>query len=204
MTWKASDPATPTARSWPRCRDAESRGLDVEAVFPKLVAARTLDDADDLAAVLHGRVDRWATAAGSRRQAVNQLIAGLIPRATGITDPDMAQALTERDRAWNSERDTSPNTPRPPPRLGPAARQPTPEPSRPRSLARGSVHRRRVPGPLGIGNDHRPLGTENAVKSVEGSATATEPKPPSKSLYVLGARPARLPRSASSCPGQGS
>ena len=30
-------------------RDADSRELDVEAVFPKLVAARTLDAAEDLA-----------------------------------------------------------------------------------------------------------------------------------------------------------
>ena len=36
-------------------RDADSRELDVEAAFPKLVAARTLDDAEDLAA-LTGRM----------------------------------------------------------------------------------------------------------------------------------------------------
>jgi hypothetical protein len=42
-------------------------------------------------------VDRWATEAGSRRQGATNFIAGLIPRATGISDPDMARALTERD-----------------------------------------------------------------------------------------------------------
>jgi len=34
-----------------------------------------------------------------RRQAATNLIAGLIPRAAGITDPDMVRALNERDKA---------------------------------------------------------------------------------------------------------
>ena len=68
-------------------------------MFPRLVASRGLADADDVAAVLHGRVDRWAAAAGSRRQAATDLIAGLIPRAKGVADEDMAKALRERDDA---------------------------------------------------------------------------------------------------------
>ena len=80
-------------------RYAEARGLDVEESFPKLVAARSLSDADDPASVLHGRVDRWVEAAGSKRQTGTGLIAGLIPRAVGSSDPDMAKALHERDRA---------------------------------------------------------------------------------------------------------
>ena len=80
-------------------RDAEARELDIEATFPRLVAGRTLEDAEDVAAVLHGRVDRWTQAAGGRRQARANLIAGLVPRAQGVTDPDMAIALAERDRA---------------------------------------------------------------------------------------------------------
>ena len=59
-------------------RDAEARGLDVEGAFPKLVAVRSLDDAEDPAAILHGRVDRWVRAAGSKRRASTNLIAGLI------------------------------------------------------------------------------------------------------------------------------
>ena len=62
-------------------REAEARGLDVEAAFPQLVARRSLADAADVAAVLHGRVDRWAQAAGGRRRMAGNLIAGLIPRA---------------------------------------------------------------------------------------------------------------------------
>ncbi len=50
-------------------RDAEANGIDLEETLPKLVAARSLDDAADLAAVIRDRVDRWAQAAGPRRRA---------------------------------------------------------------------------------------------------------------------------------------
>jgi conjugative relaxase-like TrwC/TraI family protein len=80
-------------------RDAEARGLDVEAALPKLVTGKSLADAVDVAAVLHSRVDRWSQAAGGRRRHTGHLIAGLIPRAQGVTDPEMARALTERDHA---------------------------------------------------------------------------------------------------------
>ena len=80
-------------------RDAEARGLDVEAALPQLVAGKSLADATDVASVLHSRVDRWSHAAGGRRRHTGQLIAGLIPRAQGVTDPDMARALAERDHA---------------------------------------------------------------------------------------------------------
>jgi hypothetical protein len=80
-------------------RDAESRGLDVEQAFPRLVAIRPLDDAEDPAAVLRDRVDRWAQVVGSSRRASTNLIAGLIPRAVGLTDRDMARGLEEREEA---------------------------------------------------------------------------------------------------------
>jgi hypothetical protein len=80
-------------------RDAEVHGLDVEETLPRLVATRSLDDADDLAAVIRDRVDRWAQDGGSRRQAGSGLIAGLIPRAVGVTDTDMARGLHERAEA---------------------------------------------------------------------------------------------------------
>jgi hypothetical protein len=80
-------------------RDAETNGLDVEETLPRLVAARSLDDADDLAAVIRDRVDRWAQVAGSRPQAGPNLIAGLIPRAVGVADTDVARGLQERAEA---------------------------------------------------------------------------------------------------------
>jgi hypothetical protein len=52
-----------------------------------------------VASVLHGRVDRWSQAAGGRRRQTEHLIAGLIPRVQGVSDPDMARALAEREYA---------------------------------------------------------------------------------------------------------
>ncbi|MGA2531184.1 MAG: AAA family ATPase, partial [Acidimicrobiales bacterium] len=80
-------------------RDAEARGLDLEESLPGLVAARSLDGAEDLAAVIRDRIERWADATGSRRRAGSGLIAGLIPRAVGVTDTDMARGLQERAEA---------------------------------------------------------------------------------------------------------
>ena len=79
-------------------RRAEANHHDVDALLPRLVDARGLDDADDVAAVLHHRV---ATAtvrpAGSgRTRKAPRLIAGLIPEATGTMTDDMRRALHER------------------------------------------------------------------------------------------------------------
>ncbi|MDA8310712.1 MAG: relaxase domain-containing protein [Actinomycetota bacterium] len=81
--------------------DAQARGLDIDAALPRLVAGCGLDDADDLAAVLHHRVERWSTAAGGQHRTAD-LIAGLIPRAKGVTDPELATALAERDLAMRT------------------------------------------------------------------------------------------------------
>ncbi|MDA8312129.1 MAG: relaxase domain-containing protein [Actinomycetota bacterium] len=78
---------------------AEARGLDIETAFPLLVAGRSLDDVDDIAAVLHRRVERWPDAAGDRRWRSEDLIAGLIPRAKRVNDAELARALAERDLA---------------------------------------------------------------------------------------------------------
>jgi conjugative relaxase-like TrwC/TraI family protein len=80
-------------------RTAEARGLDIETVFPKLVQGRPLTDAADIASVLHGRTDRWIAASGGRRRAATNLIAGIIPAALGISDPDLHRALAERQNA---------------------------------------------------------------------------------------------------------
>jgi hypothetical protein len=80
-------------------QEAEARGLPVETALPRLVRGRTFEDADDVAAVLHGRVQRWLQSAGTPRTRAANLIAGLVPRATNISDPDMARGLWERDQA---------------------------------------------------------------------------------------------------------
>lgn len=78
---------------------AEARGLDIEEAFPRLVQGRSLAGASDAASVLHGRIDKWVHSAGSRRSTSDHLIGGLVPRATGVDDPDMADALADRERA---------------------------------------------------------------------------------------------------------
>jgi conjugative relaxase-like TrwC/TraI family protein len=79
-------------------REAEARGLEISVGLPRLVAARSLEGAADLAAVLHSRVDRWMrTAAPSSKSA--DLVVGLFPRASGVKDAGMASALEERAEA---------------------------------------------------------------------------------------------------------
>jgi len=77
-------------------REAEALGLDVEQGLPRLVNGRTLSSADDVFAVLHGRVDRWIQASGPPRRAPADRIVGLFPRLGGVTDLDMARALDDR------------------------------------------------------------------------------------------------------------
>jgi hypothetical protein len=45
-------------------RDAENRGFDVDTELPMLVAGRSFDDAEDVASVLHYRIDRYVTGVG--------------------------------------------------------------------------------------------------------------------------------------------
>ncbi len=79
-------------------RRAEANRYDLDDLLPRLVAARGFSDADDIASVLHHRVARATTrpaGSGRTRQAA-QLIAGLIPYAAGVTDPEMHRTLVER------------------------------------------------------------------------------------------------------------
>ena len=68
----------------------------MEQGLARLVNGRTLSSADDVAAVLHGRVDRWIAASGPQRRVSADRIVGLFPRLAGVTDPDMARALDDR------------------------------------------------------------------------------------------------------------
>lgn len=140
----------------------------MEAVFPKLIAARSLADAEDPAAVMHARVDRWVAAAGSKRQATTNLIAGLVPRAAGVTDPDMARALDERDqamerRAQELARQAIESGQVWVRRLGSAPADPTARQGWMQAVCTVAAYRDR----WGIGADHRPLGSESAVRTIE-------------------------------------
>ncbi|NMM23846.1 MAG: relaxase domain-containing protein [Phycicoccus sp.] len=75
-------------------REAESYGLDLGRALPALVQGRALSDADDIAAVIHGRVTKWVKAAGAGRH--TDSVGGIGPAAVGVTDADMEQALQER------------------------------------------------------------------------------------------------------------
>ncbi|WP_260283201.1 hypothetical protein [Propionibacterium freudenreichii] len=80
-------------------RRAEANHHDVDTLLPRLVRARGFGDADDIAAVLHGRLAKATTrpAGSGRNRRAPRLIAGLIPEATGTMTPDMRRALDERD-----------------------------------------------------------------------------------------------------------
>ena len=77
-------------------RDAENRGFDVDTELPPLVTGRTFGDADDVASVLHYRIDRYVTGVGYPSPLASELVAGIFPRPGGITDSDVAFALDDR------------------------------------------------------------------------------------------------------------
>jgi len=83
-------------------REAEAHGLNVDSTLPHLVSGQPFDGASDVASVLHGRVDRWTETSRTRRLIPDNYVAGLIPRAQGVTDPEMVQALTERHLAMEA------------------------------------------------------------------------------------------------------
>lgn len=88
-------------------RRAEANHHNVETLLPRLVRARGFGDADDIAAVLHYRVARaTARPAGSgRSRKAPRLIAGLIPHADGVLDPEMRAALGEREALMEARAD---------------------------------------------------------------------------------------------------
>ncbi|WP_460681936.1 hypothetical protein [Nesterenkonia populi] len=93
-------------------RRAEANHHNPEILLPRLVAAKGLEDADDVAAVLHHRVARTtARPAGSgRTRKPSRLIAGLVPAAEGPMDQEMRQALEERRDLIETRATTIPET----------------------------------------------------------------------------------------------
>jgi hypothetical protein len=149
-------------------RDADSRGLDVEQSFPKLVASRSLAGAEDPASVLHGRVQRWAHAAGPKRRGGSNLVAGLIPRAAGVSDADMARALVERDQAMERRARELAELAieRGDPWLRMLGEPPNDPPTRRqwmRDVSTVAAYRDR----WAIADDHLPLGSDSAVTAIE-------------------------------------
>lgn len=79
-------------------RRAEANHHNIDALMPRLVAARGFGDADDIASVLHHRLARATErpAGSGRTRKAPRLIAGLIPEATGPMSTEMRKALTDR------------------------------------------------------------------------------------------------------------
>jgi hypothetical protein len=77
-------------------RDAQNRDFDVDTELPMLVLGRSFGDADDVARVLHYRIDRYVAALGYPSPPASELVAGIFPRPSGISDPDVAVALNDR------------------------------------------------------------------------------------------------------------
>jgi len=86
-------------------RRLEADGHDIDDLLPRVIGGGGIDDARDLGSLLRYRLQKiTAIYPPSQRRAAG-LIAGLIPRATGITDPDMRQALVEREQLMQQRLD---------------------------------------------------------------------------------------------------
>ncbi|TFC87466.1 MobF family relaxase [Cryobacterium sp. TMT4-31] len=79
-------------------RRAEAHYLDVESLVARAVAARGIEEAEDVAAVLCSRITTAVAgdARPTRALRTPRLIAGLIPKAIGPMTMEMRQALDER------------------------------------------------------------------------------------------------------------
>jgi hypothetical protein len=118
--------------------------------------------------VLHKRVERFIDAGGSRRTGRANLIGGLIPRALGVTDPDLARALEERDqalegRAWTLAQDAVISRAPWLHQLGERPDDGAAQKQWLRAICAVAAYRDR----WNIGDDHRPLGADDAITSGE-------------------------------------
>ncbi|MGO1790668.1 MAG: MobF family relaxase [Micrococcaceae bacterium] len=85
-------------------RRLEADGHDIDDLLPRIIRAGGLDGVDDLGSLLRYRVQKVAATYRPSARRVS-LIAGLIPRATGITDSAMQQALQEREQLMQQRLD---------------------------------------------------------------------------------------------------
>ena len=76
-------------------RRAESDHHDIEKLLPILVARRSLDDAEDIGAVLISRVQKAVQPKQGQGRPSPKLVVGLIPVADGPMSPEMAKVLSD-------------------------------------------------------------------------------------------------------------
>jgi conjugative relaxase-like TrwC/TraI family protein len=79
-------------------RDAEERSLDAKDALSQLATLPISSDQDP-AAVLRARLRCSEQATGGRWAPRQDLVAGLVPRATDIDDEDLAKAIRQREQA---------------------------------------------------------------------------------------------------------
>lgn len=78
-------------------RRLEADGHDIDDLLPRIISAGNLDGVDDLGSLLRYRIQKITTLYPLSGFRAAGLIAGLVPRATRVTDPAMRQALAERE-----------------------------------------------------------------------------------------------------------
>ncbi|TCN27659.1 hypothetical protein EV644_110250 [Kribbella orskensis] len=76
-------------------RRAEALGLNGAATLHRAIDQSSLNNATDIGAVIHSRVERLATRAERRSSSQPRRIVGLVTPATNITDPQFIAALRE-------------------------------------------------------------------------------------------------------------
>lgn len=79
-------------------RRLEADGHDIDDLLPRIIRAGGLDDVDDLGSLLRYRIQQITAIYPPTSRRAAGLIAGLVPRTIGITDPAMRQALAEREQ----------------------------------------------------------------------------------------------------------
>lgn len=77
--------------------EADNRGLRPDAVIGSLATSRPIGPEKDPAAVLRARLHHWEGTAGHQSQ--TRTVAGVVPQARGISNPDMARAIRDRENA---------------------------------------------------------------------------------------------------------
>lgn len=79
-------------------RRLEAAGHDIDNLLPRVIAAGGLDNVNDLGSLLRYRMQQITAIYPPTSRSAAGLIAGVVSRATGITDPAMRQALAEREQ----------------------------------------------------------------------------------------------------------
>jgi conjugative relaxase-like TrwC/TraI family protein len=174
-------------------REVAARGLDAERLLTAAVAERPLDDAASPAALLRHRLERVAQPLPGSATERRGYVAGLVPRATGVEDGDLARALVEREDAMQTRALELASTALG--RADPWVRSAGTVPAHPGrraawldALGVVAAYRER----WGITRDQRPLGEDGVPSSVEEFAHRRRAEAALREARRLGARSTRV------------